>query len=424
MRKKHSSSRKRKMVVAVCLLAAVVLLGAGAILYYQTQYYLILNGEKKVELNLCQVYEDPGVSAKRAGKDVSGQVKVNSDLNTEKPGTYKITYSFGNLSAEREITVGDKMDPVLKLSGDNSMKVKLGEAFEEPGFSAEDSSGAQLSDQVKVEMPELNKAGTSEIFYTVSDSSGKKTRVRRKVEVLPNTEYETPGLPICMFHYVYDENDPPEDLYQRFGNYIECHDLEEELRWLKSENYYFPTWTEVRDYVDGKLLLPEKSIVLCFDDGAKSFLKVGIPVLEKCQVPATCFMITTGKGARKVRDYPSEYVSYQSHSDNMHRPGGTIGHGGIFTALSEDEALADLKASIEKCGSGDAFAYPYGDYTQQCRDAVEKAGFLCAVTTEGGKAKPGMDPMLLPRVRMSMGQTLQRFQNMVAPSASQSGDRL
>ena len=53
--------------------------------------------------------------------------------------------------------------------------------------------------------------------------------------------------------------------------------------------------------------------------------------------------------------------------------------------------------------TADAFAYPYGDYTQQCRDIVEEAGFLCAVTTEGGKAKPGMDPLLLPRVRMSNG---------------------
>lgn len=182
------------------------------------------------------------------------------------------------------------------------------------------------------------------------------------------------------------------------------HDLEEELQWLVSEDYYFPTWKEVRDYVDGKLLLPEKSIVLCFDDGAKSFLEVGIPALEKYEVPATCFMITKGAGEEKVKNYPSKYVSYQSHSDNMHRAGGFIGHGGIFTAMPEEEALADLKTSIEKCGNSDAFAYPYGDYTQQCRDIVEEAGFLCAVTTEGGKAKPGMDPLLLPRVRMSRGR--------------------
>lgn len=417
-------SKKKQYLPVICLLAAVVLLGAGILVYYQTQYYLVLNGESKVTLNLCQVYEDPGVSAKQAGKDVSSQVKIESDLDTQTPGTYKISYSLGNLSTEREVTVGETMDPVLELSGEEDFQVKLGESFKEPGFSAADSSGGDLTDQVKVDMPELNRAGASEIVYTVADSSGKKTRMTRKVEVLPNTEYDTPGLPVCMYHYVYDEKDPPADLNQRFGNYIECHDLEEELEWLKSEDYYFPTWQEVRDYVDGKLLLPEKSIVLCFDDGAKSFLEVGIPVLEKRQVPATCFMITTGSGAKKVQDYQSDYVYYESHSDNMHRAGGNIGHGGIFTALSEEEALTDLKASIEKCGSGDAFAYPYGDYTQQCRDTVEKAGFLCAVTTEGGKAKPGMDPMLLPRVRMSMGQSLQQFQSMVAPPTSQSTDSL
>ena len=46
---------------------------------------------------------------------------------------------------------------------------------------------------------------------------------------------------------------------------------------------------------------------------------------------------------------------------------------------------------------------------------VEKAGFLCAVTTEYGKAEPGDDPMLLPRVRMSMGQSLAGFQDRVSP---------
>ncbi|MDE8735291.1 hypothetical protein P0G10_19585, partial [Eubacteriales bacterium DFI.9.88] len=57
----------------------------------------------------------------------------------------------------------------------------------------------------------------------------------------------------------------------------------------------------------------------------------------------------------------------------------------------------------------------YGYYTQECRNILEEAGFLCAVTTESGKARPGMDPLLMPRVRMSMGQSLQRFQNMVMP---------
>lgn len=408
-------TRRRTKIVVICLALLVVLVAAGIFAYYQTQYFLVLNGDKEVELNLCQTYEDQGASAKKAGKDVSDQIETKSNLNLEKSGSYTIVYTLGNLDVERHITVKDKMNPILELEGEKTLEVKLGEDFKDPGYSAEDSKGNDLTKKVKVDMPDITKSGKTQITYTVADGNGKSTTVTRQIRVQPNTEYQTPGLPICMYHYVYDRNDPPDDLNHRFGNYIEAHDLEEELNWLKSEDYYFPTWQEVRDYTDGKLLLPEKSIVLCFDDGAKSFLKVGIPVLEKCQVPATCFMITSEDGEKKVKKYQSKYVSYQSHSDNMHRPGGNIGHGGIFTAMPKEDALEDLKKSIEICGNGDAFAYPYGDYNQQCRDILEEAGFLCAVTTEGGKAKPGMDPLLLPRVRMSMGQSLQRFQNMVAP---------
>ena len=56
---------KKKRAGIVILAAVIVLVGAGIFFYYQTQYYLVLNGEKEVELNLCQTYEDPGASAKK-----------------------------------------------------------------------------------------------------------------------------------------------------------------------------------------------------------------------------------------------------------------------------------------------------------------------------------------------------------------------
>ena len=46
---------------------------------------------------------------------------------------------------------------------------------------------------------------------------------------------------------------------------------------------------------------------------------------------------------------------------------------------------------------------------------VKEAGFLCAVTTQPGKAKPGDSPLLLPRVRMSLAQSLEAFQKKVQP---------
>ena len=77
--------------------------------------------------------------------------------------------------------------------------------------------------------------------------------------------------------------------------------------------------------------------------------------------------------------------------------------------LSKEEALADLKKSIEYCGNGDALAYPFGDYTAECEQTVEEAGFLCAVTTEPGKCYPGDDPYALTRVRMLGSQSLDQF---------------
>ena len=398
----------------IILLIAVIDLGVGTLIFHHSLNHITVRGDRHMEVNLCQIYEDPGADAFRAGLDVSDKVKISGSIDTETPGTYTVTYSVAGMTAERTVTVNDTMDPVLELSG-GSVEMKLGEEYPEPGYAAYSADGSDLTSKVEVDTSAVNEAGEHEIIYTVYDDTGKGTRVTRDISIAPNTDYGAPGLPICMYHYVYDENDPPDDLQKRYGNYIEQDDLEEELNWLKDEGYYFPTWEEVRRYVDGELLLPEKSIVITFDDGATSFLKYGIPVLEKCQVPATCFIITSKNGEAKINVYSSDYVTYESHSHNMHRPGGNIGHGGIFPAMSREDALEDLEKSIEICGSGDAFAYPFGDYTDECRSIIEEAGFKCAVTTVYGKAKPGMDPYELPRVRMVNDQSLAAFKDMVSP---------
>ena len=400
------------------LILAVVVVGvmAYAAIYYTTQFSLVLNGEKNMSVGLNSVYEEQGATALQGGRDASGEVEIRGDVDTSVPGEYEIIYTIGNLRTVRTVTVLDKMDPEILLEDvDQQQTVKLGSKFTEPGYRAFDSNGKDITDRVKVSGADFVTAGINKVEYTVKDDDGKTTKVTRSVKVKPCIDYSSAGLPICMYHYVYDENNPPEDLERRYGNYISEQDLNEELEWLNDEGYYYPSWKEVREYIDGERILPEKSIVLCFDDGALTFLENGIPVLEKNKVPATCFMITSENGAEKIKKYSSDYVSYESHSDNMHREGGVIGHGGIFTALSEDEGLADLRRSIEICGSSDAFAYPYGDYTVQCRNVVEKAGFLCGVTTEYGKARPGNDPYLLPRVRMVMGQSLDSFINQVSP---------
>lgn len=400
-----------KTVIPILVIAVAGIAGY-AVYYYTSDSFMTLTGDSRTTVGLNGIYEDPGVTAYSHGKDVSEEVEVEGKVDTRTPGDYTVIYKSGNFTVKREVEVLDEMDPTIELKGDKNIKIKLGEAFKDPGFTATDSQGNDISADVKVKGVDIKRAGSRKIAYTVTDSAGKTTRVYRDIQVEPNTEYRTSGLPICMYHYVYDENNIPDDVN---GNYISQKDLAEELTWLKDQDYYFPTWKEVRDYVDGKLLLPEKSIVLTFDDGAVSFLKNGIPLLEEYKTPATSFVITSKNGREKVGKYRSKYVTYESHSDNLHRGGGNIGHGGIFTVISHDDGLADLKKSIEIVGSKDAFAYPFGDTNDRCRQVVEDAGFLCAVTTVPGRAKPGDDPLLLPRQRMSRNQSIETFRAMVLP---------
>ena len=406
---------KDRLVFKILIMAlAVVTLGVTGltIQYYTSESYMTLNGDSKVTIGLNGLYDDPGVTACLHGMDASDEVVTSGEVDTETPGVYTLEYRAGNFVVQREVEVLDVMDPVIELKGDETISMKLGEEFEDPGFTATDSKGNDLTDQVKVKNADVTRAGKCRIAYSVVDAEGKGTRIYRNLNVEPNTEYKTCGIPICMYHYVYDENNIPAKVN---ANWISKEDLAEELAWLNEHEYYFPTWQEVRDYVDGKLLLPEKSIVLTFDDGSKSFLENGIPVLEEYNVPATSFVITSKDGEKKVQQYQSDLINYQSHSDNLHRGGGNVGHGGIMTVISHDEGVADLKKSVEIVGSNDAFAYPFGDTNENTHQIVEDAGFKCAVTTTQGRVKPGSDPLLLPRQRMSRNQSMDSFRAMVLP---------
>ncbi len=409
-------SRNNTMTLIGILVMGILVLGVGLgiLWYYTTNSYMAMAGEENMTIGLNGYYEDPGVEARISGKNVTDKVRVDSNLDTSTPGTYEIKYSAGNFQAVRTVEVMDEMSPKLELKGDR-VYMDLGEEYEEPGYSAEDENGKDLTDRVKVEGLDENRAGAQEITYTVTDDEGKSTRLTRKLSIIRNKEWESGGIAICMYHYVYDEEDPPDDLNRRYGNYISLQALQEEVDWLKSEDYYFPTWEEVRDYVDGKLILPDKSIVLTFDDGEKKTLKKLLPFAEENRIPITSFLITSKDGEDKVKEYVSEYLIFESHTHDMHRGGGVKGHRGIFPVITEEEGMADLKTSIEICGSRDAFAYPYGDYNDSSRNMLDRAGFLCAVTTMPGRVYPGDDPLLLNRQRMSLGQSLESFQTKVAP---------
>lgn len=299
--------------------------------------------------------------------------------------------------------------PTITLSGEKVVTLPVDEKYKDPGCTAQDGEGNDITGEVKMQLPVIKNSGTYKVTYTVTAKNGKTARIQRTIKAVlpPQTKAgKKRGLAILMYHNVYNEKKPPKKID---ANCISTEVLEEELKYLIKNKYYFPTWKEVKSYVEGKVGLPEKSVVLTFDDGTRLFEKNGVPLLKKYKVPATAFIIAkyNGKHWRK-KNYPG--LTLQSHSYNMHRPGGKIGHGGIFTALSLKDAVKDLKTSAKVLGGNkDAFAYPFGDYNDKCVEALKKSGFLCGVTTQYGKIHPGDNPWLLSRVRVNGSPSLAVF---------------
>lgn len=253
-------------------------------------------------------------------------------------------------------------DIVIGLNGDEDTYVLVGEEYLEAGAHATEPTDGVLNDAIEVSGEvDTTKAGDYGVTYRVSDSSGHTAEAVRTVHVVEEMETMQGGVPILMYHYVYSADNPPAALD---GNYLLDTKLEEQLAYLVENDFYFPSYPEVRAFIEGEHSLPARSIVLTFDDAEAGFLNVGIPILEKYGVPATSFVICSdADAAQKVVDHRSPYVSFQSHSYGMHQAGGTIGHGGLISALTKDQIVDDLTHAQEILGTTEAFAYPFGDVT-------------------------------------------------------------
>ena len=96
------------------------------------------------------------------------------------------------------------------------------------------------------------------------------------------------GLPVLMYHFFYDKSkDSGKD-----GNWIEISNFEKQMKYLAENDFYFPTWEQVENYIEGKQELPEKSIVITVDDGDPSFFELAVPIIQKYKIPTTSFVFT------------------------------------------------------------------------------------------------------------------------------------
>ena len=410
------AKKKRKLKLPIIILIIVlVLIVIGVILFFTLgKVNIKLNGEKNITLNYNEEYKEEGATAKYLFKDIK-DINISGEVDTSKVGKYEITYeaeySFVKSSITRTIEVVDKKEPTLKLEGNTSIKLYVGNQYKEPGYKANDEYDGDLTEKVIVNNSiDINKAGKYSITYEVEDSSGNKVTASREVEILekPKTT-NTSGVPVLMYHFFFDKNKETKN----DGNWMEIHAFEEQMKYLSDNNYYQPTWEELIDYIDGKTTLPEKSVIVTADDGNPSFFELAIPVCQKYNIRCTSFIVSSWThGDWIASTYKNKGIDFQSHTYDMHKGGCPENHGGLFNCISHDAGVEDMKKSktdLEQVNKVYVVAYPFGDVNQNVKTITKDAGYSLGFTTQYGKVRPGMDKLELPRIRVNGPGSLSGF---------------
>lgn len=375
-----------------------------------------LTGGNLYEHSYGKEYKEPGYKAiDNKDGDLTDKVKVSGEVDSKKLGEYTIVYSVSDSSNNKEevkrvVKVVDDESPKIEFKRNKNTYAIKGKTIDLKDYTAIDNLDGDLTDKVTMSGEvDFNKAGIYTVEYNVVDSNGNKTTEKRIINVQNKNKK---GIPVLMYHWFYDDTKGEKAGDVNAHNYISKTNLEAQVKYLKDSNYYFPTWQELLDYIDKKIDLPEKSVIITDDDCVVSFFSVALPVFQENEVPVTSFCITKKETWKLYTEAP--YLDFESHTENLHvrKCKGTKWDGAVMCTKYED-IYEDLKTSIEKVGNSTAFAYPFGHYSDDTIKALKANGVKLAFTINSGKVKKGANKYKLPRVRISKDTKIDKYKKLL-----------
>lgn len=212
---------------------------------------------------------------------------------------------------------------------------------------------------------------------------------------------ESVKLPIIMYHSVLKDQ-------AQAGKYvISPSTLEADLNYLKSHGYETVTVSDLVRYVDELGELPEKPVMITFDDGHYNNYLYAYPLLKKHGMRAVISVI--GKETEQYTESGQEnaYWSYltldrlreistdgvfeiQNHSYDLHendaRKGALRMRGESLesyrTLLIEDTERAQKLLIEGGISTPICYTYPYGACSRESEEVIKSLGFLCTLGCE------------------------------------------
>ena len=239
----------------------------------------------------------------------------------------------------------------------------------------------------------------------------KKDSVREIVSSNNSNQEVSKNLRVIAYHAFYNVNDDSE----KWCRSSICHpvtQIEEESKYLKDNNYFTLNTKELDMFIDGKINVPKKSIMITIDDGLLA--ERGLEVLVKYELNATLFLIT--KNYKPESFVNSKYIEYHSHGNDLHNVGVCSGgQGGGIKCLNKDVLINDLKTSSEILHGSTIFCYPFYEFNNYSIEVLKEAGYTMAFAGCIGSCKVNRytNKYIIPRYTITNDVSLGEFINII-----------
>ena len=211
-------------------------------------------------------------------------------------------------------------------------------------------------------------------------------------------------LPIIMYHSVLKDK-------SKSGKYIISPDvLEKDLEYIESKGYTTITMIDLINYVYNNVPLPQKPILITFDDGHYNNFGYAIPLLKKYNMKAVISIVGEYTDRYSKTDEANLNYSYmrwkdineamrdgtiefQNHSYNMHsnskgRNGSSKKRGETIEEYKENFINDIMKLQEEFMKKTNylpnTYTYPFGMVTKESNNFVKEMGFKASLSCTSG----------------------------------------
>ncbi len=209
--------------------------------------------------------------------------------------------------------------------------------------------------------------------------------------------------------------------------FVSLENFREQMEYLYENGYQTLTLAQVINFYHSGTELPEKSVLLTFDDCYQSINRYVYPLLKKYQFSATAFVVTGWLNTIREPFDPersaclteeelasmADVFEYANHTDLFHT------RTGMTTSIMMEVSDQELSEDLDRCNTNPlisartVFAYPFGLYTDRNVELLKSKGFQLAFTSENGKNDINTDPLLLKRNVIPYFMALEDFKNLL-----------